>query len=162
MDTACVELKYSDGIMVSIDTIAVENEIADNMVQRSELDWLIYSKPLEYAQLTWRKLADIPERQAGTQTCRLMAIVKLPSPGIDPVVGSRFRIKVILLRVIWLQTDTPVATKVYGCRAVFTAKATGTLSDRTKICALIHLTILCLHIEVFPHSGHFSLRLVKV
>ena len=51
MDTACVELKYSDGTMISIDTIAVENEVADNMVQRSELDWLIYNKPLEYAQL---------------------------------------------------------------------------------------------------------------
>ena len=51
MDTACVELKYSDGTMISIDTIAVENEIAENMVQRSELDWLIYNKPLEYAQL---------------------------------------------------------------------------------------------------------------
>ena len=51
MDTTCVELKYSDGTMISIDTIAVENEIADNMVQRSELDWLIYNKPLEYAQL---------------------------------------------------------------------------------------------------------------
>ena len=35
----------------SIDTIAVENEVADNMYQRSELDWLIYNKPLEYAQL---------------------------------------------------------------------------------------------------------------
>ena len=51
MDTACVELKYSDGTLVSIDTIAVENEVADNMYQRSELDWLIYNKPLEYAQL---------------------------------------------------------------------------------------------------------------
>ena len=51
IDTACVELKYSDGTVISIDTIAVENEIADNMVQRSELDWLIYNKPLEYAQL---------------------------------------------------------------------------------------------------------------
>ena len=51
IDTACVELKYSDGTMVSVDTIAVENEVADNMVQRSELDWLIYNKPLEYAQL---------------------------------------------------------------------------------------------------------------
>ncbi len=51
MDTACVELKYSDGTMISIDTIAVENEISDNMYQRSELDWLIYNKPLEYAQL---------------------------------------------------------------------------------------------------------------
>jgi len=51
MDTACVELKYSDGAMISIDTIAVENEVADNMNQRSELDWLIYNKPLEYAEL---------------------------------------------------------------------------------------------------------------
>ena len=51
MDTACVELKFVDGSMISIDTIAVENEIADNMYQRSELDWLIDNKPLEYAQL---------------------------------------------------------------------------------------------------------------
>ncbi len=51
MDTACVELKYSDGTKISLDTIAVENEVADNMYQRSELDWLIYNKPLEYAQL---------------------------------------------------------------------------------------------------------------
>ncbi|MCQ2474936.1 MAG: DUF6061 family protein [Clostridia bacterium] len=51
IDTACVELKYSDGTMISIDTIAVENEVADNMYQRSELDWLIYNAPLEYADL---------------------------------------------------------------------------------------------------------------
>ena len=51
IDTACVELKYSDGTKISIDTIAVEREVADNMHQRSELDWLIYNKPLEYAQL---------------------------------------------------------------------------------------------------------------
>ena len=51
MDTACVELKYADGTMLSIDTIGVENEVADNMYQRSELDWLIYNKPMEYAQL---------------------------------------------------------------------------------------------------------------
>lgn len=51
IDTACVELKYSDGSMLSIDTTAVENEVADNMYQRSELEWLIYNKPLEYAQL---------------------------------------------------------------------------------------------------------------
>ena len=38
MDTVCVELKYSDGSMIAIDTIAVENEVADNMVQRSELE----------------------------------------------------------------------------------------------------------------------------
>ena len=51
MDTACVELKFNDGSMIAIDTIAVENEVVDNMYQRSELDWLIYNKPLEYAQL---------------------------------------------------------------------------------------------------------------
>ncbi|MBQ7923183.1 MAG: hypothetical protein IJ325_11540 [Clostridia bacterium] len=51
MDTACVELVLDDGTMIAIDTIAVENEIADNMYQRSELDWLIYNAPLEYAEL---------------------------------------------------------------------------------------------------------------
>mgnify|MGYP000043474273 CR=1 FL=1 len=47
----CVELKYADGSMISIDTIAVENEVADNMYERSELDWLIYNAPAEYADL---------------------------------------------------------------------------------------------------------------
>ena len=51
MDTACVELKFDDGRMVAIDTIAVENEIADNMYQRSELDYLIYNDPVAYADL---------------------------------------------------------------------------------------------------------------
>ena len=51
MDTACVELVFEDGTVIAIDTIAVENEVADNMYQRSELDWLIYNAPLEYAEL---------------------------------------------------------------------------------------------------------------
>lgn len=51
MDTACVELKFVDGSMISIDTIAVKNEIADNMYQRSELDYLIYNDPIAYADL---------------------------------------------------------------------------------------------------------------
>ena len=48
IDNACVELKYADGSMVSIDCTAVENEVADNMYQRSELDWLIYNDPAAY------------------------------------------------------------------------------------------------------------------
>ena len=51
MDTACVELKFTDGSMIAIDTIAVENEVARNMYERSELDYLIYNAPLEYADL---------------------------------------------------------------------------------------------------------------
>ena len=50
-DTVCVELKFSDGTMISIDTIVVENEVADNMYQRSELDYLIYNDPIAYADL---------------------------------------------------------------------------------------------------------------
>ena len=51
MDTACVELRFSDGSMISINCIAVENEVADNLYERSELDYLIYNAPLEYADL---------------------------------------------------------------------------------------------------------------
>ena len=51
MDTACVELKFTDGSMIAIDTIAVENKVADNMYQRSELDYLIYNDPVAYADL---------------------------------------------------------------------------------------------------------------
>ena len=50
-DTVCVELRFSDGSMISIDTIAVENEVADNMHQLSELDYLIYNDPIAYADL---------------------------------------------------------------------------------------------------------------
>ena len=50
-DNCCVELQFSDGSMIAIDTIAVENEVADNMYQRSELDYLIYNAPIEYANL---------------------------------------------------------------------------------------------------------------
>lgn len=51
IDTGCVELKYTDGGIISIDCTAVENEVADNMHQRSELDYLIYNDPLAYAEL---------------------------------------------------------------------------------------------------------------
>ena len=70
MDTACVELKFADGSMIAIDTIAVENEIADNMYQRSELDWLIYNKPLEYAHLVLG--GDLEQYVQGTAEHRLV------------------------------------------------------------------------------------------
>ncbi len=52
IDTACVELLFADGSIISIDCTAVENEIADNHFDRAELGWLVYNKPLEYADLT--------------------------------------------------------------------------------------------------------------
>ena len=69
-DNCCVELKFTDGMMVAIDTIAVENEVADNMYQRSELDYLIYNKPLEYAQLVLG--GDLEGYVKGTAEHRLM------------------------------------------------------------------------------------------
>ena len=51
MDTGCVELRFQDGSMISIDCTAVENEVADNLYERSELDYLIYNDPLAYAEL---------------------------------------------------------------------------------------------------------------
>ena len=64
MDNCCVEVKFSDGSMIAIDTIVVENEIADNMYQRSELDYLIYNAPLEYyfyLNDTYKKIKKIKE-----------------------------------------------------------------------------------------------------
>lgn len=51
IDTACVELRLTDGTLISIDCTAVENEVADNMYQRSELDYLIYNDPAAYADM---------------------------------------------------------------------------------------------------------------
>ena len=51
IDTACVELKYSDGSMLAIDCDAVEDEYAKTIRQRAALDYLVYNALLEYAEL---------------------------------------------------------------------------------------------------------------
>lgn len=51
LDTVCVELRLDDGTLLSIDCTSVENEVANSMYQRSELDWLIYNDPLAYVEL---------------------------------------------------------------------------------------------------------------
>ena len=51
IDTACVELRYSDGSLIAIDCDTVESEVTDNMYERSQLDYLVYNAPLEYADL---------------------------------------------------------------------------------------------------------------
>ena len=51
MDTNRVEARFVDGSILAIDCIAVEEEYGDTPAQRAELDWLLYNKPLEYAQL---------------------------------------------------------------------------------------------------------------
>ena len=45
VDTGCVELLLRDGRKISIDCTGVEDALDVTMAQRSELDYLIYSKP---------------------------------------------------------------------------------------------------------------------
>ena len=70
MDTACVKLKFSNGSMIFIDTIAVGNEVADNMYQRSELDRLIHNRPLKYVQFVL--VGNLEQYVQGTPEHRLM------------------------------------------------------------------------------------------
>lgn len=70
IDTACVKLKYDDGSMISINCTAVENELDASMLQRGELDWLVYNKPLEYAELVLN--GGIEEYIKGTPEHRLI------------------------------------------------------------------------------------------
>ena len=70
MDTACVELKFTDGSTITIDCKAVETALDADTWQRSALDWLIYNKPLEYAQLVLG--GEIEEYVQGTPEHRLM------------------------------------------------------------------------------------------
>ena len=51
MGTNRVEARFEDGITVAIDRIAIEDEYGNTPAQRSELVWLLYNKPLEYAQM---------------------------------------------------------------------------------------------------------------
>ena len=53
MDTNRVEARFEDDSTVAIDCIAVEDEYGNTPAQRAELDWLLWNKPLEYAQLVW-------------------------------------------------------------------------------------------------------------
>ena len=50
-DTNRVEAWFEDGTILAIDCIAVEDEYGNTQAQQAELDWLLYNKTLEYAQL---------------------------------------------------------------------------------------------------------------
>ena len=70
MDTGCVELRFMDGTQISIDCRAVETALDANTLQRSELDWLIDNKPLEYAQMVFS--GEIEEYVRGRAEHRLI------------------------------------------------------------------------------------------
>ena len=51
MDTDRVEARFEGGTTVAIDCTAIEDEYGNTPTQRAELDWLLFNRPLEYAQL---------------------------------------------------------------------------------------------------------------
>lgn len=55
MDSGCVYAWTEDCNLILIDCDAVEKVFADNMYQRSELDYLIYNDPKGYAELVWNE-----------------------------------------------------------------------------------------------------------
>ena len=57
MDTACVELHFTDGSIYSINCTAVENEAADNRFQRAELAAWNEKKDAEDAREHERQMA---------------------------------------------------------------------------------------------------------
>ena len=46
-----MEARFKDGTTLSIDCITIEDEYGNIPAQRAELDWLLWNKPLECAQL---------------------------------------------------------------------------------------------------------------
>ena len=65
MDTNRVEARFEDGTIVAIDCITIEDEYGNSPAQRAELDWLLYNKPLEYAQMVLRGRWSIISRWGG-------------------------------------------------------------------------------------------------
>jgi len=51
MDTACVDVVYGNGNILSLYTPTIEDSLRTTVHSRSKLDWLIDNKPLEYAQM---------------------------------------------------------------------------------------------------------------
>ena len=51
IDTACVELRYADGETLSLYTPGIEDSFDTTLPMRTEMGWLIYNAPLEYARM---------------------------------------------------------------------------------------------------------------
>ena len=50
-DSQTVELRYTDGTLIDIDCMTIEDEVARNMYEQCELDYLLTHDPVGYADL---------------------------------------------------------------------------------------------------------------
>ncbi|MCD8382875.1 MAG: DUF6061 family protein [Clostridiales bacterium] len=53
INTASVEIRYTDGSQISIYTPGVDDAICPTVPMQTEIDWLIYNEPVAYANLVF-------------------------------------------------------------------------------------------------------------
>lgn len=53
IDTACVELRYADGEVLSIYTPGIEDSFDTTIAMRAEMDWLAYAGPKRHLDRWW-------------------------------------------------------------------------------------------------------------
>lgn len=70
--------------MISIDAIAVKNGVADNVYQRSELDYLFYNAPLCTPILYYVVISRHPKGSNRIQIARLICTRPRPAWGVVP------------------------------------------------------------------------------
>ena len=63
--------------MIAIDTISIENEVASNMYERSDIDYPIYNTPSEYADLILKKPTESNLRELLPNTKCLTNLIRL-------------------------------------------------------------------------------------
>lgn len=59
IDSGCVYAWTEDCNLILVDCDAVEKAYADNMYERSALDYLIYNDPKSYVELVWESFPDL-------------------------------------------------------------------------------------------------------
>jgi len=67
IDTASVEIRYTDGSQICIYTSGMDDEICPTVPMQTEIDWLIYNEPATYVNLVFSgELEQYARDMAGT------------------------------------------------------------------------------------------------
>ena len=148
LDTACVELRLDDGTLLSIDCTAVENEVANSMYQRSELDWLIYNDPLAYAELVLNGDPESPIKKKGSACIPTICMDTGGSFLLNFLfqIPKQFRIEKVLDR------DSQTIAEFLDCRNCCAAVSTA---DDVVYCGFTPLMLQSLLMEIL-RSLHSS------
>ena len=64
-----VELLYTDGTLIDIDCMAVEDEVARNMYERSELDNLLYNLARNFLSAFYQASSAFGAKKAVSRSC---------------------------------------------------------------------------------------------